>query len=114
MRFCLFLSVIMLLAACSNEFVDRRVEAYSRASHKVDSISAAEEILQLSYDLHYELARLDAELGALDSVSVLAQRGDEDCMEQLEKISEARRNFERKLLEKEMETYIQLVKNKKR
>ncbi len=113
-RFFLFLSVVMLFAACRDEFVDRRVEAYSRASHKVDSISAAEELLELSYILNYELARLDAELGALDSVSALAQGGEEDCMEQLEKINEARRNFERKLLEKEMETYILLVKNKKR
>lgn len=113
-RFCLFLSVVMLFAACRDEFVDRRVETYSRASQKVDSISVAEELLELSYGLHYELAVLDAELGQLDSVSVLAQGGDECCMEQLEKIDEARRIFERKLLEKEMETYIQLVKNKKR
>lgn len=101
-----------MLVACSNEFVDKRVEAYSRAESKISEATASAELVRISYDLHYELAALDAELGSLDSVARLASSGDESCKELIEAIDGARRSFEDKLLLQEIGFYVSMGNKK--
>ena len=110
MRKLLFLFIILLFSACSNEHVDRRVDAYSKAGSKVISAKSSDELVRISYDLYHELVAIDAELGPLDSISSLAVAGDEDCKELVELIDVARSSFEKELLKKEMMFYVSMGK----
>ena len=98
--------MILLFSACSNEHVDKRVDAYSKAESKVYSAESSDELVRISYDLYHELAAIDAELGSLDSIYSLAMAGDEDCKELVELIDVARNSFEKELLQKEMMFYV--------
>ena len=112
MKKSLSILAVLMLVACSNEFVDKRVEAYSRAESKISEATASDELVRISYDLHYELAALDAELGSLDSVARLASSGDESYKELIEAIDGARRSFEDKLLQQEIGFYVSMGNKK--
>lgn len=114
MKKCFFLLVVFLFSACNDEFVDKRIEAYSKAKARVGSAVSSEELVRVSYDLFYELELLDASSGSLDSVAALALKGDEACKEQIETIDNARIAFEEELLQKQMEFYMSMNKKNKR
>ena len=108
------LFVLFLSVACSDEAVDRRVEAYLVAKERAVKATTSDELARVSYNLYYELLTLDRELGPLDSISALAVSGNKDCLERMAMIDGAREAFEQELLKKEMEFYVSMSKKKRR
>lgn len=114
MKKCIYIFVILFFLACGSKHVDVRADAYSRAASRAVAAISSDELVRISYDLHYELAAIDAEYGPLDSIAVLAAAGDEECKELLEAVDAARSNFEKELLQQEMKFYLLNSKKNKR
>jgi hypothetical protein len=103
MKRLLYIIITALSVACSNEEPDRRVIAYDNAVLKVMEAKDQEQLLEISYKLHYELATLEKELGSIDSLATVGSRSNR---KRLEAIEAARDRYDEVLKKREMEFYI--------
>ncbi len=87
--------VAMLLTACAGREVSACAEAYETATGKVLQATGSEELLEISYALHIELAKI----------------GDDDA-DEARRVVKARQEFETAVRNREIEFYSNKHKKK--
>lgn len=111
MKKIILLALLPMLFSCGVS--DERIDAYRRATKKVRKASSSESLELIAYDLSKELYKIDNEEDfTLLQMKEYATAGDEDYMEIVEAIAQARFLYEEALSDKETLFYLERLSNK--